>query len=74
MKCTVCGHTGFSNKFINKIFDLGDRHVMVQQIPAQACERCGEGVIASDTVEKIRWLVHGGNPSGMMSVEVFSFG
>jgi HTH-type transcriptional regulator/antitoxin MqsA len=61
-RCHVCGHTGAKSDFVSEVFNLEGRRVLVEQIPADICERCGEATFSRETTERIRRLVHGGEP------------
>jgi YgiT-type zinc finger domain-containing protein len=73
-RCHVCGNTSAKSDFVNEIFTVEGRRVLVEQIPAQVCERCGEATFSRETTEKIRRLVHGaGQPVRTVPLEVFAF-
>jgi YgiT-type zinc finger domain-containing protein len=57
-KCHVCGHTAAKSEFVNEVFTIGNRHVLVEHISAQVCEHCGEAIFSRETTESIRRLVH----------------
>ena len=70
----VCGNMSAKSDFVNEIFTVEGRRVLVEQIPAQVCERCGEATFSRETTEKIRRLVHGaGQPVRTVPLEVFAF-
>jgi HTH-type transcriptional regulator/antitoxin MqsA len=73
-RCHVCGNTSAKSDFVNEIFTVEGRRMLVEQIPAQVCERCGEATFSRETTEKIRRLVHGaGQPVRTVPLEVFAF-
>lgn len=73
-RCHVCGNMSAKSDFVNEIFTVEGRRVLVEQIPAQVCERCGEATFSRETTEKIRRLVHGaGQPVRTVPLEVFAF-
>jgi YgiT-type zinc finger domain-containing protein len=73
-RCHVCGNTSAKSDLVNEIFTVEGRRVLVEQIPAQVCERCGEATFSRETTEKIRQLVHGaGQPVRTVPLEVFAF-
>ena len=70
----VCGNTSAKSDFVNEIFTVEGKRMLVEQIPAQVCERCGEATFSRETTEKIRQLVHGaGQPVRTVPLEVFAF-
>jgi YgiT-type zinc finger domain-containing protein len=73
-RCHVCGNTSAKSDFVNEVFTVEGRRVLVEQIPAQVCERCDEATFSRETTEKIRQLVHGaGQPVRTVPLDVFAF-
>ncbi len=72
-KCHVCGSTAARDELLSEVFTVDGRRVLVERIPAQVCERCGEPTFSSATTEKVRRLVHGeGRPVRTVSLDVFA--
>lgn len=44
---------------VDEGFDIDGRRVLVEDIPAQVCTRCGEATFSRETTERIRRIVHG---------------
>ena len=59
MGCHVCGSTEAKQTKVSEVFNLGGRRVLVEDIPAQVCVRCGEATFSGETTERIRRMVHG---------------
>ncbi|MEW6296442.1 MAG: YgiT-type zinc finger protein [Thermodesulfobacteriota bacterium] len=53
-RCHTCGNTSAKSDFVNEVFTIEGRRVLVEQIPAQICERCGEATCSRETTERIR--------------------
>ena len=71
-KCHVCGHTAGKSEFVSEVFSINERHVLVEHIPAQVCEHCGEATFSRETTESIRLLVHSQQPRKTVPLEVFA--
>jgi len=72
-RCPVCGHDAAKTGFVNEVFAVNNRRVLVEHIPAQVCEHCGEAIFSRETTEQIRKLVHGNTPPiRTMPLEVFA--
>ena len=72
-KCHVCGGTEARPELVSEVFSIEERRALVEFIPAQVCNRCGEAAFSSETTEKIRRLVHGaGQPVRTVPLEVFA--
>jgi HTH-type transcriptional regulator/antitoxin MqsA len=72
-KCQVCGHTAAKSEFVSEVFTIGNRRVLVEHIPAQVCEHCGEATFSRTTTEHIRKLVHGKTqPVRTVPLDVFA--
>jgi YgiT-type zinc finger domain-containing protein len=72
-KCHVCGSTSATEKSVSEVFTIDGRPVLVEHIPAQVCDRCGEATFSRTTTEKVRRLVHGeGRPIRTVPMDVFA--
>ncbi len=72
-RCQVCGHNAAKSEFVNEVFTVADRRVLVEHIPASVCEYCGEASFSRETTEQVRRLVHGaGQPLKTVSLDVFA--
>mgnify|MGYP001586087855 CR=1 FL=1 len=58
-RCHVCGGEAARNEFVSEVFTVEGRRVLVEHIPAEVCQRCGEATFSRETTERIRRLVHG---------------
>lgn len=73
-KCHVCGSTKAHRELINEVFKIDDLPVLVENIPALVCDHCGEEIFTSETVEKVRLLVHGNSkPVKSVKMNVFAY-
>jgi HTH-type transcriptional regulator/antitoxin MqsA len=70
--CHVCGGTVARNEFVSEVFNIDGRRVLVEHIPAQVCERCGEPTFSRETTERVRRLVHEARPTKTVSLDVFA--
>ena len=71
-KCHVCGGGAARSEFVSEVFTIDGRRVLVEHIPAQVCERCGEATFSRETTEKIRRLVHDARPAKTVRLDVFA--
>jgi HTH-type transcriptional regulator / antitoxin MqsA len=73
-QCHVCGATQSHPEQVNEVFHINGKPVLVENIPAQVCDRCGEPTFSRETTEKIRQLLHEPHPpQRSIQVEVFAF-
>ena len=73
--CHVCGNGTAREERVSEVFFIDGRRVLVERIPAQVCERCGEAVFSSETAEQVRRLVRGeAKPEKTVELEVFALG
>jgi YgiT-type zinc finger domain-containing protein len=70
--CHVCGGSAGRDSFVEEVFTIEGRHVLVKKIPARVCARCGEPVFSAETTERIRRLVHETAPSTTVPLDVFA--
>jgi YgiT-type zinc finger domain-containing protein len=71
-KCHVCGNGATRSEFVTEVFTIDGRRVLVEHIPAQVCERCGEPTFSRETAEEIRRLVHEQPPAKTIPLDVFA--
>ena len=73
-KCNVCGNTTFHDRQVEEVFHIEGHLVMVEDIPARVCDRCGVATFDRQTTEAIRCMVHGQKrPTRREEVNVFAF-
>lgn len=58
-RCHVWGSTEAREEIVSEFFQIDDRPVQVDHIPATVCGRCGEATFSGGTTERIRHMVHG---------------
>ncbi|MBI1880145.1 MAG: YgiT-type zinc finger protein [Chloroflexi bacterium] len=72
--CHVCGSTEAREEMVNEIFLIDGKFILVENIPAKVCARCGEPTFSRETTEKIRQMVHSETqPVKSIQVDVFAF-
>jgi len=72
--CHVCGSNEAREEFVDEVFNLNGRHVLVENIPARICARCGDKTFSRETTERIRRFVHGeAEPVKSVPMEVFEY-
>lgn len=72
-RCHVCGGERARRDLVSEVFTIEGRRVLVEDIPADVCERCGEASFSRETVERVRQLVHGAaQPVRTVPLEVFA--
>ncbi|RJP28519.1 MAG: YgiT-type zinc finger protein [Candidatus Omnitrophota bacterium] len=58
-QCHVCGSCHAHEESINEVFQVDGRAILVKNVPAVVCDRCGEFLFSRETTEKVRNLIHG---------------
>ena len=72
--CVVCHADESREEYIEEIFRTTDKHVLVKNIPAQVCVRCGEESFSAKTAESIRVMVNErADPETSIAMDVFAF-
>jgi YgiT-type zinc finger domain-containing protein len=73
-RCNVCGSTEKKEDFVDEMFRIDDKPIMVEHIPATICARCGEETFSRETTERIRRMVHGeAKPVKSVSMDIFAY-
>ncbi|MBF0289818.1 MAG: YgiT-type zinc finger protein [SAR324 cluster bacterium] len=74
-QCHVCGSQEAKQEFVQEVFQVNEKPVLVEHIPASVCRSCGEMVFSPETTEMIRKTLHGeAHPVRTMQMDVFNFG
>lgn len=55
----VCRDADSREELVDEVFKVDGRYVMVGDVPASVCQRCGERSFSRETTERVRLLVHG---------------
>lgn len=70
--CHVCGSIRHENVYVDEVFNVNGRHVIVEHIPAQRCRQCGELLFDADTAERVLSLLHDSpSPARSVTLDVF---
>ena len=73
--CAVCHSSESREENTEEIFRAaGGKYVLVKDIPATVCTRCGEESFSATTAESIRVMVNGETtPETSISLDVVTF-
>ena len=73
-QCHNCGSNEAREEFVDEVFKLNGKHVLVESIPAKVCVRCGDKTFSRETTERIRRIVHGQlEPAKSVVMDVFEY-
>ena len=72
--CSICGAREGREEFVEEVFRIDGKYVLVDRIPASVCARCGEETFSRETTERVRVMVHGqAQPTKSIALKVFEF-
>ncbi len=72
--CGVCQGNEGHGEFVEEVFRVDGRYVLVGSVPSTVCQRCGERSFSRETTEKVRQLVHGkAKAAKSVSMQVYDF-
>jgi len=73
-ECHVCGSTEARMELVSEVFRVDGKPVLVENIPAQVCARCGEEIFSRETTENVRLIVYGKKkPIKSVQMDVFAY-
>ncbi len=73
-RCYVCGSSDFTENLVNETFEIDGKLILVENIPAKVCDRCGEIIFSGETGENIRLMLNSDRqPTRSIKVDVFAF-
>ncbi|MFB3924345.1 MAG: type II toxin-antitoxin system MqsA family antitoxin [Terriglobia bacterium] len=74
MNCEVCGKGVRRDKLIRYSLSIRDRLVVVDNVPASVCDRCGETTLSPEVVERLQKTVtETRTPDRMIEIPVYEF-
>ncbi len=74
-ECAVCGCKQSRTDLVDEVFQVDGAYVLVEDIPAKVCTRCGEQSVSLETAEAVRVAISGGaSPARSLAMRVFEFG
>ncbi len=73
MKCVFCGGT-VREETVTFTYEEGDRFLLVEHVPAEVCERCGEKTYAPQVAEDLlRFAREEFKPVRTLEVPVYDY-
>jgi YgiT-type zinc finger domain-containing protein len=73
-RCHACGSSESYEEVVSEVSIVDGKHILVENIPAQVCQQCGEPTFSRETTEKVRRMVHGeAQPVGTLEMQVFAY-
>ena len=51
--CNLCGNKNFREKYVQYVYKHDDRFLVVNNVPCEECEYCGEQYFKADVLKKI---------------------
>lgn len=73
MKCENTGCVGaYTRTTVSRAFEYQGRTVVVEGIPAQVCDLCGETVFEAGTLDRVRAVLNGARPAHTAPVYAYA--
>ncbi len=57
MTCSVCSSDEYHERLVRYSLDYDGRLVVVENVPARVCDRCGEVGVAAEVVDRLQQTV-----------------
>jgi len=74
MKCEVCGTGERREKLIRYSLAFEDRFIVVERVPAEVCDHCGETTLQPAVVERLQETVwQSRTPLRLIETPVYEF-
>ena len=72
--CHVCGSNSAKEERVSEVFVVQGRRILVEDISASVCLRCGESTFTRQTTEQVRRMLNGeAKPVRSEEVDVFEY-
>ena len=70
----VCGAAESREELVNEVFQVDEKYVRIDHIPARVCTRCGDETFSRETTEKVVcWSTDKRNRRNLLRLEIFEF-
>lgn len=70
-KCSVCSMGEVTRRLVTYMYQDDGQYVVVENVPAEVCDRCGERLFDPDTVDRIQKLIWSkAKPKRIVSVPI----
>jgi YgiT-type zinc finger domain-containing protein len=76
--CNFCGNKNFRIKKVQYIYKHDDKYLIINNVPCEECEYCGEQYFEAQSLKKIEWnfnkiYLSGKKPTKKIEVPVEEF-
>ena len=72
--CHICHSTHSTIQTTSEVFQINGKFYLVENIPVEVCNHCGEESFSRETTENIRkMLQQSSTPTKTISMDVFSY-
>ena len=72
--CNVCNAEESHIEFVEEVFKVDGRYILVDGVPSTVCRRCGERSFSRETTERVRLMVHGqAGATKSVSMQVYEY-
>jgi len=58
-RCSNCGFDEFKEEKVTKVFEIDNEIVVIENLPAKICKRCGEESFSRETLVRIQSIAYG---------------
>ncbi len=73
MKCFYCG-CDVEKKVVNFIYDENDRYIVIENVPANVCQNCGERLYSPEVTDQLlRFARNEFKPVKTIEIPVFDY-
>ncbi len=72
--CPACGSNDSEMELVEEVFTVKGKFLLVEKIPAEVCQDCGDPTYSRETTDKIERMVNGGaQPIRSIKLPVYRF-
>ncbi|WP_339374191.1 YgiT-type zinc finger protein [Picosynechococcus sp. PCC 11901] len=73
-QCHICQSKHSKQEVTSEAFQTNGKFYLVENIPVEVCQQCGEETFSRETTEKIRKMLHEDQqPARTITMDVFSY-
>jgi YgiT-type zinc finger domain-containing protein len=71
-QCSNCGSSEFYEDNVRKVFEIDSEFILIENLPAKICNKCGEENFTRDTLVHLQQIIYG-EPQKYIKTKAFQY-
>ncbi len=71
-QCSNCNSIEYSEKLVKKFFEIDSEVIIVENLPAKVCNKCGEESFSRETLVHLQGIIYG-KPKKIVTAKSYEY-